>query len=412
MELEPWEALDLDDSDLPSLLRPCKRRRSSSPAASDNPPLQPALEQLPASSSRRPAIPGPAGAVHAAMLRKNHDRENHNVSDHDNGNDGLLSTQDYIRKAMDDTAEFDDDFSRHPWLSALQFLGTADGLIPSTPISSIKKCFNGDKVDQVVAVVKSCTPNGLGGLLVSLKDPTGTIGASIHHKVLSQTEFGKELTTGAVLILQKVAIFAPVRSARYLNVTTRNLVKVFCRNKGSTSELHKSVQPVQYADPDIESSRKARAVEKVSSMQKVVREDTEMRHCTRTEDSQNDNVIQKQNIFAGSSQSNNRDSSNVTAAERGGYINLSQHTRIAEDEQETVNGTKRGTKGGNLEGSLLKDTDNMASPVAETTGEKGRETNPVQMQRQPLMSTATLPQWTDEQLDELFAGDEDDGSLF
>lgn len=28
--------------------------------------------------------------------------------------------------------------------------GAEDGLIPSTPISSIKKCFNGGKVDQVL----------------------------------------------------------------------------------------------------------------------------------------------------------------------------------------------------------------------------------------------------------------------
>lgn len=120
MELEPWEALDLDDSDLPSLLRPCKRQRSI-PSPSQPPPP---------SSSRRLAIPGPAGAVYAAMLRKDLDRENPHFSDHDKGNDGLPSTQDYIRKAMDDTAEFDDDFSRHPWLSALQFLGNC--VVPSS----------------------------------------------------------------------------------------------------------------------------------------------------------------------------------------------------------------------------------------------------------------------------------------
>ncbi|KAG6424317.1 hypothetical protein SASPL_114732 [Salvia splendens] len=421
MESEPWEALDLDDSDLPSLLRPCKLPRtvfpSSIPVAAEIPSLHPTPEQQPPTSSlRQRSIPGPAGAVHAAMLQKYHDREKHNSSDHDKGNDDLISTQDYIRTALDNTPEFDNDFSRHPWLSALQFLGAEDGLIPSTPISSIKKCLNGDKVVQVVAIVKSCTPNGLGGLLVSLKDPTGTIDATIHHKVLSENEFGKELTTGAALILHKVAIFAPVRTARYLNVTTRNLVKVFCQNKESSSEHYKSVQPLQYADPDTESSRKARAVENMSSMQNEVQEDTEMRQSKRAENSQNENVIRKQNLFDVSSQSNNRDSSNVSATQRRGYINLSQHpcnegpedmsrTRIAGDDQEIVNGTKRGAKGGN-------DTDKMINPLAETTGENGRATNEVQMQTQPLMSTATPPQWTDEQLNELFADDEDDASLF
>ncbi|KAL1563608.1 homologous recombination OB-fold protein [Salvia divinorum] len=425
MESEPWDALDLDDSDLPSLLRPCKLQRSvfpsSSPVAAETPSLQPTSEQPPPTTSlRHRSIPGPAGAVHAAMLRKYHDSKKHNSSDHDKGNDDLLSTQDYIRKALDNTPEFDNDFSRHPWLSALQFVGAEDGLIPTTPISSIKKCLNGDKVVQVVAIVKSCTPSGLGGLLVSLKDPTGTVDATIHHKVLSQSEFGKELTTGAVLILQKklyqVAIFAPVRTARYLNVTMRNLVKVFCQNKESTSELYKSVQPVQYADPDTEYNRKARAVE-MSSMQNEVQEDTEMRQSKRAENSQNENVIRKQD---GSSQSNNWYSSNVSATQRGGYINLSQHvcnegpedmsrTGIAGDDQEIVNGTKRGAKGGNSEGN---DIDKMICPLAETTGENGRGANEVQMQMQPLMSTATPPQWTDEQLDELFADDEDDASLF
>lgn len=60
------------------------------------------------------------------MLRKDLDRENRNFPGHEKGDDGLPSTQDYIRKAMDDTAEFDDDFSTHPWISALQYLGNCE----------------------------------------------------------------------------------------------------------------------------------------------------------------------------------------------------------------------------------------------------------------------------------------------
>lgn len=36
------------------------------------------------------------------------------------------------------------------------------------------------------------------------QDPTGTIDASIHHRVISEGIFGKDLSVGAVLILQKV----------------------------------------------------------------------------------------------------------------------------------------------------------------------------------------------------------------
>lgn len=36
------------------------------------------------------------------------------------------------------------------------------------------------------------------------QDPTGTIGASIHHTVLSEGDFGKSISVGAVLVLKKV----------------------------------------------------------------------------------------------------------------------------------------------------------------------------------------------------------------
>ena len=103
-----------------------------------------------------------------------------------------------------------------------------------------------------------------------LQDPTGTIGATIHRRAISEGEFGKRISVGAVLVLQKVgvshlllefhitlnadfpllscdletsvtisnvgmtneclfyqvAVFSPSRSACYLNVTLNNIVKV------------------------------------------------------------------------------------------------------------------------------------------------------------------------------------------
>ena len=41
-------------------------------------------------------------------------------------------------------------------------------------------------------------------LNVWFQDPTGSINASIHHKVLSEGEFAKDISVGAVLVLQKV----------------------------------------------------------------------------------------------------------------------------------------------------------------------------------------------------------------
>ncbi|GFZ01055.1 hypothetical protein Acr_14g0006900 [Actinidia rufa] len=234
--MEAWEALDLDDSDLPSLLRPCKRRRrrhrhhsnsqhshqffNSSLSLQQQPtsPSQtlpsPQSLQLPSpNSTTPPLIPGPAGPVQAAMLRK--------VRAHQNP---TCATQEYIRRAVEDGEE-DEDFNRNPWLCALQFLGMVGGGLPITPLSSIVLCTYIGRVDRIVAVIKSSVPNGLGDLMVTLKDPTGTIDASIHHKVLAEVEFRKEISVGSVLILQKVAVFAPIRSTRYLNITLSNVVK-------------------------------------------------------------------------------------------------------------------------------------------------------------------------------------------
>lgn len=58
-----------------------------------------------------------------------------------------------------------------------------------------------------------------------LKDPSGSVGAIVHLKVLCESEFGKKFSVGAVLILQKVAIFSPSRTALYLGITLRNVVK-------------------------------------------------------------------------------------------------------------------------------------------------------------------------------------------
>lgn len=74
-------------------------------------------------------------------------------------------------------------------------------------------------------------PNKLGSMLITLKDPTGTIGGSINHKVMEESEFGRNISAGAVLLLQQVAVFSPTPWAHYLNITLNNVVQVF--KKGS-----------------------------------------------------------------------------------------------------------------------------------------------------------------------------------
>ncbi|XP_057443875.1 uncharacterized protein LOC130736032 [Lotus japonicus] len=178
------------EQDPPStFIRPCKRQ--------DN-----------LSSSSRPLIPGPAGAVQAAMI--------HRRSTDDKPN---ISTQQFVRQVLQDGHNIDPDFQSNAWLSTLQLNGSA------TPLGAITHHHEG--VDHVLAVIKSYNPNGFGDATVTLKDPTSTVGASIHHKVFTESVFAKDITVGSVLLLQKVAVFSPRKSTCYLNITLSNVVKVF-----------------------------------------------------------------------------------------------------------------------------------------------------------------------------------------
>ncbi|GJV66567.1 GPCR kinase [Tanacetum coccineum] len=91
----------------------------------------------------------------------------------------------------------------------------------------IKNFLKNGKLDQVVAIVKSCSPNLIGDLTVTMKDLSDTIPETIHHKVIGEGGYGKDITVGAVLILANVSVFSPKPSMHYLNITMRNVVKVF-----------------------------------------------------------------------------------------------------------------------------------------------------------------------------------------
>ncbi|KAG6496490.1 uncharacterized protein LOC121990404 [Zingiber officinale] len=239
VEALPWEdAIDVDDSDLfpllaPSsssshprticspqipLLRSCSQfpRPLSQPvAATPRHPPSPTLssEGPPPSSSR--IIPGPAGAVQVAMRRQS-------AADAAR-REGLLSRGERSNHGRELEAEEEDgDFRVSPWLRALEFLGGDRELV--WRIDSIKTRA-AHRVPQVVGIVTSCTPNGLGDLFLTLKDPTGSIGAFVHHGVLSDCNLGGDISVGCVLILKQVVVFCPAHSI-HLNVTSKNVVKL------------------------------------------------------------------------------------------------------------------------------------------------------------------------------------------
>ncbi|GJX90920.1 EEIG1/EHBP1 N-terminal domain-containing protein [Tanacetum coccineum] len=65
------------------------------------------------------------------------------------------------------------------------------------------------------------------GPAVTMKDLSGTIPGIIHHKVVDEGGYGKDITVGAVLILANILVFTPKSSMHYLNITMKNVVKVF-----------------------------------------------------------------------------------------------------------------------------------------------------------------------------------------
>ncbi|GKD11249.1 hypothetical protein Tco_1190934 [Tanacetum coccineum] len=170
-------------------------------------------------------IPGPAGIVQTAKLRKLADTR-------EGGEDSVMSTQEYIRKVIEDVDE-DDDFTRALWLSVVEYINV-DGRIVTGCFGDVKNFLKNGKLEKFVAVIKSCTPNALGDLTVKLKALFGTISGSIHYKVLTKVRFAKAITVAAVLILHNVSVFSPKQSTHhYLNITKKNMVKVFHKDGGS-----------------------------------------------------------------------------------------------------------------------------------------------------------------------------------
>ncbi|MED6124654.1 hypothetical protein PIB30_061006 [Stylosanthes scabra] len=261
MESEPWEKLDVDDSDLSSFLRPCKRFHSHSNSSQHQSQSQSQSQTLiDADSAPPPLIPGPAGAVQAAMM---HRRSRAPLEE------PLLTTQEFIHRVVQNGHESDHDFTTNAWLSALHFLRSLDRDSDSVkPLNSVKKLVNVNvaRIPLVVAVIKSCTANGFGDMMVTLKDPTGTISASVHHEAFSDGEFRKDITVGSVLVLQKVAVFAPTRSTCYLNITLRNILKVFCKDcKLPSGQIQSSILARQ-TTPDIERHQETRMPTEIFSL--------------------------------------------------------------------------------------------------------------------------------------------------
>ncbi|GKE10611.1 transposase, MuDR, MULE transposase domain protein [Tanacetum coccineum] len=137
----------------------------------------------------------------------------------------VMSTQEYIKKVVEDVDD-DEDFKSGSWVSATDYVHATGGIVTGC-LGDIKNFLKNRKLEQVVAIVKSCSPNVIGDLTVTMKDLLGTIPGTIHHKVIGDRGYEKDITVGAAMILANVLFFTSKPSKHYLNITMRNLVKVF-----------------------------------------------------------------------------------------------------------------------------------------------------------------------------------------
>ncbi|GJZ29551.1 zf-CCHC domain-containing protein [Tanacetum coccineum] len=243
---DQWElSLDIDDSDLQLTQNPVRiipgpaRLVQTTNLNNENNqwehlflrltlvlrPSSSILVQTPPSTQRTVRIiPGPAGIVQLVKLRKQSEIQ-------EGGVDSVLSTQEYMKKVVEDVGD-DEDFKSGSWVSATDYVN-ANGGIVSGCLGDIKKFLNKGKLDQVVAIV--CSPNALGDLTVTMKDLPGTIPGTIHHKVIGEGGCEKDITVEVSLILANVFVFSPKPSMHYLNITKKNVVKVFRKDTVSES---------------------------------------------------------------------------------------------------------------------------------------------------------------------------------
>ncbi|GKD32970.1 hypothetical protein Tco_1248479 [Tanacetum coccineum] len=233
-----WEdLLDINDFDLPltHVLHPCNRhvRETITITSTQNTNGIVQVEETPVSIrlglagivqvekvEEKPVriILGPAGIVQLAKICKQSDI-------HEGGNDSVLSTQEYMKQVVEDAGE-DEDFNSGSWLGANEFV-KANGDIVSGCIGDIKTFLKNEKLEQVVAIIKSCSSNALSDLKVTVKDLSGTLPGSIHYKVINEGGYRKEITVGSDIILANVLVFSPNPSMHYLNITKKNAVTVF-----------------------------------------------------------------------------------------------------------------------------------------------------------------------------------------
>ncbi|GJR44368.1 retrovirus-related pol polyprotein from transposon TNT 1-94 [Tanacetum coccineum] len=109
----------------------------------------------------------------------------------------------------------------------VQKLSLKDCTYPSERYSSLIACSSTESStvgNEEMEDMGWCQGIASGSFLIR----HGTMGGTIHYKVSKKEEgYAKSINVGAVLILRDVSVFTPKPSNYYLNITLRNIVKVF-----------------------------------------------------------------------------------------------------------------------------------------------------------------------------------------
>nr|GEW96470.1 hypothetical protein [Tanacetum cinerariifolium] len=87
----------------------------------------------------------------------------------------------------------DDNFNSGAWISATNYVISTGGTV-SGCLWDINNFLKKEKLDQVVAIVKSCSSNYLGDLNVTMKDLSGAVRETVHYKVIDVGSYGNNIT--------------------------------------------------------------------------------------------------------------------------------------------------------------------------------------------------------------------------
>nr|GEX77807.1 hypothetical protein [Tanacetum cinerariifolium] len=97
-----------------------------------------------------------------------------------------------MKQVFEDVGE-DADFNSGSWVGETEYVKANDGIV-SGCLGDNKTFLKNGKLEQVVAIINSCSPNALGDLKVTVKD---------------------------------LSVFSLNPSMHYLNITKKNMFKVF-----------------------------------------------------------------------------------------------------------------------------------------------------------------------------------------